>query len=143
MTPAAPGEGLTLVEVLVAIALFAVLGTALSSVWLSALRMTAAADAAAARSRALEPYTLPAALVRSPPPGCDETGAADAGGEAGLAPCLEGSARCRPAGNTLTCGEGGELARYELRLPPSPARDPGAAGAAAPERLTVWARVPP
>lgn len=140
--PAGGRRALTIVEVLVAIAIFALLSAALSSVWLSALRMTAAAEAASERERALEPFTLPAALVASPPPACPaaEDDAAAVGDE-DASPCLVRTERCVAGLLEVTCGAGGDLARFDLRIPGLPPR-PGAQRGEA-ERLSIWARVPP
>lgn len=138
--------GTSLVEVLVATALFAVLATASSSVWLSALRMTTLAEAAAVRARALEPFTLPLAVVAQPPPSCDGD-AADADDGAEPSPCLRATVRCHTSENELICSGSGSLARIDLRIPPlggGPSGGTGDAdGADEGQQVRLWAQVPP
>lgn len=138
MTPRALPSALTLVEVLVAIALFAVLATAVAGLWSAALRMSAAAEGSTARVRALEPYTVPAALLTGPPPACGALPPRDTV-ESAFAPCLELVARCDVDPSlALRCDGAGGLGRIDLRLPPAAA--PGTGAGAAPVRLRAWAR---
>ena len=109
--------GLTLVEVLVAIAVLAVLSTAASGLLIGAARLQASAATTTARVEALDPYLLAAgvrigALSVCPAPS-DTVGLAEATSTAPVA-CRVGSRRCRLAAGRIVC-DGGPIVRSRLR----------------------------
>ncbi|MDZ7707447.1 MAG: prepilin-type N-terminal cleavage/methylation domain-containing protein [Trueperaceae bacterium] len=127
--------GWTLVEVLVALVVFAVLSTAASGLLIGAARLQASAATKAARVEALDPYLLVAgarigALSACPAP----SGAAEMAETASTTPvaCHAGSRRCRLDAGRIVC-DGGPIVRSRLRT--------WAGGQLGPE-VEVWSVAP-
>jgi prepilin-type N-terminal cleavage/methylation domain-containing protein len=110
-------SGLTLVEVLVATALFGLFAAVAASGLITALRLQAAATTLAARTAAFEPLLLAGAAALDELPAC---GAA-AGPAASPAPagepavCRRADERCRLFAGAVRC-DGGPLRRVRLAL---------------------------
>lgn len=124
-------HGMTLIEVLVALAVFAIFAASAVGLLSTGLRAGAAAGRAAEATAALEPHTVPARIEAAPPPAC-------APGTAGSA-CTAERTRCRLTAASVVCDGSGSLWRTVVRFaPPS-----GAVGARRPTEIRVWSRVTP
>ncbi len=123
-------RGLTLVEVLVACALLALLATAVSGLLMAGARLQAGAARTAARTHALEAYLVPGAAGVAELPACGTMAAA----EAAVTVCLRARARCRLEASALRCDGSGPLLRLDLDVV-----GPSVADGAP---LRVWGRAP-
>lgn len=131
--------GLTLVEVLVALAVWVVLSTAASGLLIGAARLQGSAASTAARVQALDPYLLAVggrieALSACPAPSEAEGPAEEgvAATTAGPVACHADTRRCRLEAGRIVC-DGGPIVRSRLRV--------WADGRPGPE-LEVWSVAP-
>lgn len=111
---AARPAGLTLVEVLVAIAVLAVLSTAASGLLMGAARLQAAAATTSARVATLDPYLLAAGARIEALSVCpDPSELADDASTDAVA-CRAGARRCRVEAGSVLC-DGGGIVRSRIR----------------------------
>ena len=117
-TPDPRPAGLTLVEVLVAMAVLAVLATAASGLLIGAARLQASAATTSARVAALDPYLLAAGSRIAALPACPGPieGPLAAPGEALPEPaaCRADVRRCRVEAGVVAC-DGGGIVRSRIR----------------------------
>ncbi|GEM_PF-2618064 len=112
--PESGPRGMTLVEVLVAIALLAVLSTAASGLLIGAARLQAAAAATSARVAALGPYLLAAGPRIEALPVCPIRPDATHDASAQPGACRADALRCRVEGGVVAC-DGGGIVRSRIR----------------------------
>ncbi len=124
--------GLTLVEVLVALVVLAVLSTAASGLLIGAVRLQASAAMTAARVEALDPYLLVAGARIGALSACPAPDAAEETASTTSVACRAGSRRCRLDAGRIVC-DGGPIVRSRLRAM--------AAGQLGPE-VEVWSVAP-
>lgn len=137
MTGSTAGGGLTLVEVLVATALFGLFAAVSVSGLLTALRLQAEAASLAARTAAFEPLLLAGGAALDRVPFCTAAGEPGSEPATGSAPtvCRRADERCRVLAGALTC-DGGPLRRVRLAIQ-------GDATAAAAGEVVAWSRAVP
>jgi prepilin-type N-terminal cleavage/methylation domain-containing protein len=102
--------GLTLIEVLVACAVMALLGASAAGLLTGGLRLQAQAARRTARTEALAPWTVPGARPATRLPACD---AVDAAAD-GPAACVVALRRCRLDAAAVACDGAGALWRLDL-----------------------------
>lgn len=132
--PEAVRTGMTLIEVLVACAVLALLGASSAGLLTAGLRLQTRAARTTARTEALAPWTVPGARPATRLPDCDAVAAA-AGDPAA---CLRARRRCRLGATSVTCDGSGALWRLDLDVvdPDGVPLVPGAAP------LRVWTEAP-
>lgn len=132
--PEADRTGLTLIEVLVACTVLAVLGASAAGLLTAGARLQAHAARRSARTEALAPWTVPGARPATRLPSCDT---ARATAEAPAA-CVRVRRRCRLAATSVACDGAGALWRLDLDVVDANGL-PLPAGAAP---LRVWTEAP-
>lgn len=132
--PTTARTGLTLIEVLVACAVLALLGASAAGLLTSGLRLQAQAARRTVRTEALAPWTVPGARPATRLPACDAVAAA--AGPA--AACLRARRRCRLGAAAVACDGAGGLWRLDLDVVDADGAPlvPGAAP------LRVWTEAP-
>lgn len=132
--PAAVRTGMTLIEVLVACAVLALLGASSAGLLTAGLRLQARAARTTARTEALAPWTVPGARPATRLPDCDAV--APAAGDP--VACLRDRRRCRLGATSVACDGEGALWRLDLDVVDADGAPltPGA------EPLRVWTEAP-
>lgn len=133
---------LTLVEVLVATALFGTFAAVTAAGLVSALRLQAAAASVQARTAAFEPLILAGAAALDDVPFCAEAPDPPAGVAATV--CRRTDETCRLVAGTIAC-DGGPLRRVRLGITGGSATRAadGGSTAAGGAGIVVWSRVAP
>lgn len=122
-----PG-GMTLIEVLVALAVFTIFAAAAVAALATGLRASAEAGRLHRATALLEPYAVPARTGAAPPAACTAGPAQDA-------PCTARREKCRLSADGLVCDGSGGLRLTVVRLAPP--------GDGRPHELRSWSRVSP
>jgi prepilin-type N-terminal cleavage/methylation domain-containing protein len=135
--PGGSPAGLTLIEVLVATALFALFAAVAASGLITAVRLQADALALSARSAAFEPLLLAGADALDDLPFCPGTAGPAPAAAPGPDPsvCRRADERCDRVAGTVVC-DGGPLRRVRLALA-------GDGAAASGWEVVAWSRVVP
>lgn len=123
--------GMTLIEVLVALAVFVIFASSAVGLLATGLRAGAAAGRVAEATAVLEPHSVPARVGAVPPPACTPSTAGTA--------CTAERTRCRLTETSVVCDGSGSLWRTVVRAAPSS----DAGGARHPAEIRVWSRVTP